>query len=181
MVAIATVYDPDPRSDDKIAVPDPPLPCRIQGYWTKPSLRAYHARRHTPAPGARRETRILLIGLGGAVGTIARYQLDGWVQRKLGAAFPYGTLAVNVLGSFLIAGIMYVGLRTEVLPPTVRIALTTGVIGGFTTYSTFNYETLRFLQGGAWGAGLLNLIVTVLGCLIAGLLGWTAGRMIVGS
>ncbi|MCI0571978.1 MAG: fluoride efflux transporter CrcB [Myxococcaceae bacterium] len=125
--------------------------------------------------------KTLWIGLGGALGSIARYQLDGWCQRRLGTSFPYGTLAVNLIGSFFIAVLMYVGLRTELLPPTVRIALTTGVIGGFTTYSTFNYETLRYLQDGAWGLGVLNVAATLAGCLVAGFIGWTAGRLLVGA
>ncbi len=125
--------------------------------------------------------RSVWIAFGGALGTLARYHLDGWVQRSLGSAFPFGTLAVNLSGSFLIALLMHVALRTDLLTPTVRIALTTGVLGGFTTYSTFNYETLRYLQEGSWGLGVLNLLTTVLGCLAAGLLGWATGRYLVGA
>jgi CrcB protein len=88
---------------------------------------------------------------------------------------------VNVIGSFLLALLMHVGLRTELIPPIVRIALATGVLGGFTTYSTFNYETFRCLQNGAWGAGATNVLATVLGCLVAALLGWAAGRALVGA
>jgi CrcB protein len=123
----------------------------------------------------------LWIGLGGALGTIARYQLDAWLQRELGSRFPWGTLTVNVLGSFLLMLLMHVALRTEHFSPTLRLTLTTGVLGGFTTYSTFNYETLRYLQGGAWGMGALNVIVTLVGCMLAGLLGVAAGRALVGA
>ena len=125
--------------------------------------------------------KTLWIGLGGALGSIARYHLDGWCQQTFGAAFPYGTLAVNVVGSFLLVLLMHVGLRTGLIPPTVRIAIATGVIGGFTTYSTFNYETVRYFQTGAWGVGAANVLVTVLGCLAAALLGWAAGRALVGA
>ena len=120
----------------------------------------------------------LWIGVGGAIGTIARYRLDGWVQGRLGAAFPYGTLTVNVLGSFLLALLMCVTLKSDVLPPNVRIVLATGVLGGFTTYSTFNYDTLRYLQQGAWGMGALNVTATVLGCIAASALGWSCGSVL---
>ncbi|HSK80725.1 MAG TPA: fluoride efflux transporter CrcB [Thermoanaerobaculia bacterium] len=125
--------------------------------------------------------RFLWICLGGAIGTGARYLLSGWLLRITGAAFPWGTLAVNVLGSFLLGLLMQVSLTTDLLPPTLRLALATGVLGGFTTYSTFNYETLRFFQEDAWLLGLLNLGATVAACLIAGVLGLLCGRLLTGS
>jgi fluoride exporter len=125
--------------------------------------------------------KTLLVGLGGALGSIARYHLDGWLQQRHGTVFPYGTFAVNVIGSFLLMLVMHVGLRTELVSPTVRIALASGVIGGFTTYSTFNYETFRYFQNGAWGVGTMNVAAMVLACLLAGLLGWAAGRALVGA
>jgi CrcB protein len=112
--------------------------------------------------------RFLLVCAGGAVGTGARYLLGGWAQRALGTAFPYGTLLINALGSFFIVIIMYLGADRGLISPEVRIMLTTGVMGGFTTYSTFNYETIRLFQDGALGLGALNLFATVLVCLLAG-------------
>ncbi|MHB8875773.1 MAG: fluoride efflux transporter CrcB [Myxococcaceae bacterium] len=126
-------------------------------------------------------SRFLWICLGGAVGTGARYLLSGWTLRVLGPAFPYGTLAVNVLGSFLLAVLMVVGLHSTALSPTMRLVLTTGVMGGFTTYSTFSYESMRYFQDGAWLIGALNIGVTVLACLAACLLGWSGGRWLVGT
>lgn len=125
--------------------------------------------------------RIFWICLGGAVGTAARYLMTGWLSRTLGAGFPYGTLAVNVLGSFLLGATMQAALQTESFPPTLRLALTTGVMGGFTTYSSFNYETLRLFQENAWFLGLVNLSVTVFACLTAGLLGMALGRLLAGN
>ena len=125
--------------------------------------------------------KTLWIGLGGALGSVARYHVDAWFQQRFGAAFPDGTFAVNVVGSFFLVLLMHVGLRTELVPPTVRVALASGVLGGFTTYSTFNYDTFRYFQSGAWGLGAVNVLVTILGCLIAGLLGWVAGRSLVGG
>jgi CrcB protein len=125
-------------------------------------------------------TRVLWISLGGAVGTAARYLLSGWLLRALGPAFPYGTLAVNVIGSFLLGAIMHVGLNTTILSPGARLVLGTGVMGGFTTYSTFNYETLQYLQEGAWGLAGLNVSATLVICLMAGALGVVAARLVVG-
>ena len=125
--------------------------------------------------------RIFWIGLGGAVGTVGRYLLSGWLLKILGPELPYGTLAVNVLGSFLVGAIMQVALQVETFPPTLRLALTTGVMGGFTTYSTFNYETLRYFQESSWLLGFANLGVTVLACLGAGALGLVCGRLLVGG
>jgi CrcB protein len=116
--------------------------------------------------------RLFWICIGGAFGSGARYLLAGWVLEQLGPAFPFGTLAVNLIGSFLLGALMFLGVEAGMMPPTLRLALTTGVMGGFTTYSTFSYETLRYLQAGAWALALLNIAVTVVGCLIACLLGW---------
>ena len=92
--------------------------------------------------------RFLLVCLGGAAGTGARYLFGGWAQRTLGAGFPYGTLIVNAVGSFLLVIIMHLSLETGAISPDARVILGTGVMGGFTTYSTFNYETFRLIQQG---------------------------------
>ena len=123
----------------------------------------------------------LYVAIGGAIGSVARYQLDAWVQARNGSRFPWGTFVVNVLGSFLLAVLMFAALRTDAVSPTVRVALSAGVLGVFTTYSTFNYETLRLAQGGAWSMCILNVVATVVGCFLAGALGWTCGRLLVGS
>ena len=125
--------------------------------------------------------RFLWICLGGAAGTGARYLLAGWVQRFFGAGFPYGTLAVNFLGSFVLAVLMYATSQSDAVSPTARLALTTGAMGGFTTYSTFSYETMRLLQAEAWGTAALNVALTVVTCLAACFLGFAAARWILGS
>ena len=122
----------------------------------------------------------LLICLGGALGTGVRYLLSGWVLQTLGPAFPYGTLAVNTIGSFLLAAIMYAGVEASVIPPALRLMLATGVMGGFTTYSTFSYETMKYLQDGAWAVAAANILVTVIGCLAACMTGWVVARWLVG-
>jgi CrcB protein len=126
-------------------------------------------------------SRFLLVCVGGAIGTGARYLVATAAPHLLGTRFPYGTLAVNALGSFLLGAIMHIGLATTLISPTLRLVLATGVLGGFTTYSTFNYETLELLRAGAlWLAGL-NVVTTLVLCLLAGAMGVTAARWLVGS
>jgi CrcB protein len=120
--------------------------------------------------------RFLLICLGGAIGTGARYALSTWLLHTYGPAFPYGTLAVNVLGSFFLGAIMVLGLSTGHLSPTMRLTLGTGVMGGFTTYSTFNHETLHFIEQRAYRTAGLYVAVTLAACLLAGALGAAAAR-----
>jgi CrcB protein len=120
--------------------------------------------------------RLVLISLGGALGTAARYLLAVWLLRALGPAFPYGTLAVNVIGSFLLGVIMHGSGDAALFSPTTRTVLATGVMGGFTTYSAFNYETLRYLQQGAWMTAGLYVAATLLVCLAAGALGVAVAR-----
>src|SRR5215472_12353385 len=115
--------------------------------------------------------RFLLICFGGAIGTGARYLVGTTAPYLFGAWFPYATLIVNVTGSFLLGGIMSIGLTTTLITPTTRLVLATGVMGGFTTYSTFNYETLEFLRDGNFFLAGLNLVSTVVLCLLAGELG----------
>ena len=126
-------------------------------------------------------TRFLLVCLGGAAGTGARYLFGGWAQRTFGATFPYGTLGVNLIGSFLIAVIMSLSLEKGIIPADLRVILTTGVMGGFTTYSSFNFETTRLLQQGLLGLAALNVGLTLLGCFAAGALGLLAGRLLGGA
>jgi fluoride exporter len=125
-------------------------------------------------------TRYLLVALGGAAGSVARYWVGGLAPRLFGEAFPYGTLVVNLLGSFLISLVMGVALNSGLLSVTMRVFLTTGIIGGFTTYSAFNYETLALLQQRLWLTGGLNILTTVLGCLVMGVLGLVLARVLVG-
>lgn len=126
-------------------------------------------------------TRLLLVGLAGAVGTCARYLVGLGAGRMLGTGFPFGTLIVNVVGCFLIALIAQVALTTELISPTLRVTLTTGFLGGFTTYSSFNLETTRLMQERAWYAAATNFGATVIGCFLAGVLGFAVARRIFGA
>jgi CrcB protein len=120
----------------------------------------------------------LWICLAGAVGTGARYLTSELVQHTFGELFPHSTFLINIIGSFLMSIIMVVGLSTNAISPTLRIILTTGLLGGFTTYSSFNYETLQYFQNGEFGRGMVYMFGTVLTCLLAGVAGlWLARRM----
>jgi len=123
--------------------------------------------------------RFLFICLGGAIGTGMRYLTANLAVRWLGVDFPYGTLIVNVVGSFLIGLIQQVGVTSLLIPETTRLFLTVGIMGGLTTYSSFSYETLRLAQIGAWGQAWINVLVTTAVCLGVCFLGIVVGRMIV--
>jgi len=125
--------------------------------------------------------RFIYICLGGAIGTGLRYLTGTLAVRWLGIDFPYGTLIVNVVGSFLIGLIQQVGLTSPLIPDTTRLFLTVGIMGGLTTYSSFSYETLRLAQTGAWGQAWANVLLTTALCLGVCFLGVGVGRAIVGA
>jgi len=125
--------------------------------------------------------RFIYICLGGAIGTGLRYLSGTLAIRWLGVDFPYGTLIVNVVGSFLIGLIQQVGVTSPLIPETTRLFLTVGIMGGLTTYSSFSYETLRLAQLGAWGQAWVNVLVTTALCLAVCFLGIAVGRVIVES
>ncbi len=125
-------------------------------------------------------TRVWLIALAGALGTVTRYGVGLWAGKTLGTSFPFGTLIVNIVGCFLIAAITHVALSTELISSTLRLTLTTGFMGGLTTYSSFNLETTRFFQSRAWYTGLVNFGATTVGCFLAGLLGFAIARRVFG-
>jgi CrcB protein len=116
-------------------------------------------------------SKLLLVCAGGAIGSGARYLVGTWAVAAVGPGFPWGTLTVNLLGSFLISAVMYLGLEVGTIGPDVRIFLAVGVLGGFTTYSSFNHETLALAQRGQWGLASAYVAATVLGAWVAGLAG----------
>lgn len=124
--------------------------------------------------------RVLIVFIAGGAGSATRYLLGTRLQQASGGSFPVGTLTINITGSFLIALFMGLSLRTTWLSPEARLLLTTGFCGGYTTYSTFNYEALSLAQQGAWGLTAGYLGGTVLGALVAGVLGLWLARAIAG-
>jgi CrcB protein len=123
---------------------------------------------------------IAYIALGGVVGTLARYLLQGWVQQRSGlATFPVGTLAINLSGSFILGFVVRFAVGSTLINPDMRAALTIGFCGAFTTMSTFSYESMKLLADGEyWFAGLY-MGGTVIGCLGAVIAGTgLAGRVL---
>jgi CrcB protein len=118
---------------------------------------------------------LIWIGLGGAVGSILRYLVGGLVQRSAHAGFPAGTLAVNVLGCFLIGVLAqhYMNVQTH---PNMRAALITGFCGGFTTFSAFSLETVGLLRGGEYGKTAGYVVLSVSLSVLATISGMAAAR-----
>jgi CrcB protein len=125
--------------------------------------------------------QILYLAIAGALGAVSRFLLSGFTYRLLGSGFPYGTLCVNVIGSFLIGFVMQVGLNTDIIPQSLRTVITVGFLGAFTTFSTFSFETLNYIQDGVWGMALLNIAVNVIVCLLAVFAGIIIGKLAFGG
>ncbi len=126
--------------------------------------------------------RLAWVCLGGAAGSGARYLVSSCaLARWSGGGIPWGTLCVNVMGSFLIGLILRLASTTNWLSPTTQLALTVGVLGGFTTYSAFAYETFARIEQGAWVLTGAYVLGTVAACLAAVFLGNAAARAWVGS
>ena len=122
--------------------------------------------------------RTVMVALGGVVGCVARYWLAGLVQQLGNSDFPYGTLAVNILGSLVIGVVMTLSLERGLLSAETRVLLATGFCGGFTTMSTFSYETLALLRDGQAALALGNVGASVLGCTAAVWLGQVLARIV---
>lgn len=118
----------------------------------------------------------LVAGIGGFLGAMLRYGLAGLAQRWANDAFPLGTLAVNLLGCLLIGACMFLVEYRLLLGPNIRIFLTIGILGGFTTFSAFGYESFVLLRDGEYWTALLNVAANVVGGMVAVLLGWMAAK-----
>jgi fluoride exporter len=111
--------------------------------------------------------KILFILVGGALGTLVRYGVSGWAQQRINNVFPIGTLTVNLVGSLLI-GLLWGMAENTTLSPNMRTLLFVGILGGFTTFSTYSLETLNLLRDGEVKMALINLMLNnVLGILLA--------------
>jgi len=137
-----------------------------------------------PAPGVflypRRSrfgdtVQILLIAVFGAIGTLARYGLQGLVQIKMGSTFPYGTLVVNLTGCFFLGLIGQIALNRVIVPAEWRMAIAVGFFGGYTTFSSFGWETAKMFEAGEWlrassyvaASVVLGLLLSVAGIRLA--------------
>ena len=126
-------------------------------------------------------SRLLWICLAGALGTGARYLIGVWAGERFGSTFPYGTLIVNVAGCFLIGALMQAALSSASFSPTLRLTLTTGFLGGLTTYSAFAFETMNLARHGSRNAALTNFTLTTLACFVAVLLGVGLAQQLLGA
>ena len=123
-------------------------------------------------------TKLLWLGLAGGLGALARYGLSTLVQRYSGAAFPWGTFVVNVVGAFAFGLIWSLVEQRLVISVETRVILLSGFLGGFTTFSSFMFETAALLTDGQWGLAALNLGGQVAAGLAAVFLGLAAGRLL---
>jgi CrcB protein len=115
--------------------------------------------------------RLLWIFLGGGAGSVLRYAIAGWVQGAAGAAFPWGTFAVNVSGCFVIGALATLLAERSLLGPDARLFLLVGMLGGYTTFSTFGLETWRLVESAEWARAAGN----ALGSVAVGVIGVAAG------
>lgn len=123
--------------------------------------------------------RLLLVGLGGFAGTVARYWLSGVIARRYGETFPYGTLAVNALGCFVIGFLFYLFYDRGLTTPTVRSVVLIGLIGGFTTFSSYGLQTFTLLRDGEMFLALTNIVASNVACLVLVWLGYSLAKVIV--
>ena len=121
-------------------------------------------------------TQILAIAAGGAIGALMRFWVSTGVYNLLGRGFPYGTLAVNVTGSLLMGFLYVVLLERMTTGPEIRAALMVGLLGAFTTFSTFSMETLNLIEQAEIFKAGLNILISVVACIGAAWLGLIVGR-----
>jgi CrcB protein len=120
----------------------------------------------------------LIISLGAAIGGITRYWLSNVVYKVFPAIFPYGTLAVNVLGSFIIGLIIFVFDEKELITQQSRLFLTIGFCGGLTTFSTFSLETFSLMRDSEYFLATINVILSVVLCLLGVFLAYIVSKII---
>jgi CrcB protein len=120
------------------------------------------------------------IAAGSMIGGVSRYYVGGAIQRWVGSTFPVSTLLINITGSFLIGAIIRFAVDSAWITPEVRAFLTIGICGGYTTFSTFSYETAVLIEDGEWGRAALYIGASVLLSLLATFAGFMAARAALG-
>ena len=104
---------------------------------------------------------ILIIGLGGFIGAVLRYQVSGWAYQAMGTDFPYGTLVVNIAGSFVLGLFLTFAEGKFMVSPVMRSFIAIGILGAFTTFSTFSFETVQLMQSGSYISAVLNIVLSL--------------------
>ena len=122
---------------------------------------------------------IWYVAFGSAVGGVARYLLGGWIQQRAGTTFPVQTLFINITGSFLLGFVQHYALSTTAISPEMRAMLTMGFCAGYTTFSTFSFETARLLEDGDWRRAALYITLSVTLTVLAAVLGIVAARELI--
>ncbi len=122
---------------------------------------------------------VVLIGVGGFLGANARYWVGGWVAARMGSTFPYGTLVINVSGSFAL-GLLMGAAEFGTIAPASRLAFAVGFLGAYTTFSTFTYETLRLIESGSLLLAAANVVASTLVGLAGVFVGALIGRVLAG-
>lgn len=118
---------------------------------------------------------ILCVGIGGFLGAIIRYGISMSTSKVFLCKIPIGTLIVNILGGLLIGFIMEISIKTDLISPQLKLFLTTGIMGGLTTFSTFSYETIMLIEGGNFNFAIVNIILN----LFLSLIGVWIGKLII--
>ncbi len=121
--------------------------------------------------------QLFFIGIGGFVGAIARYTLSGGINLIFVGRFPYGTLVVNVLGSFLLGLVYVLALEKNIIPPGLKVPVSVGFLGALTTYSTFSLETVHLVNGGNYLYSILNISLNIVLSILAVVIGMSLAKV----
>lgn len=122
--------------------------------------------------------KIVLIGLAGLAGTLLRYWLSGLMARQYGETFPWGTMAVNMIGCFLAGVVFHLTEERFLVDPTVRTAILIGLLGGFTTFSSYGLQTFLLFRDGEFGLAILNIASANVICLLLVWAGYVSSKAI---
>jgi fluoride exporter len=120
--------------------------------------------------------KTILIGLAGLAGTLLRYWLSGFVARQYGETFPWGTMAVNLIGCFVTGAVFYLTEERFLISPAVRTVVLIGLLGGFTTFSSYGLQTFTLLREGEFGLATLNVAVSNVAGLMMVWLGYVSSK-----
>lgn len=122
--------------------------------------------------------KIIFIALAGLVGTLLRYWLSGFVARQYGETFPWGTMAVNLIGCLVAGAVFFLTEERFLLSPTVRTVILIGLLGGFTTFSSYGLQTFTLLRDGEIGLAILNVVMSNILGLFMVWIGYVLGRVL---
>ncbi|THB70482.1 MAG: fluoride efflux transporter CrcB [Gammaproteobacteria bacterium] len=123
--------------------------------------------------------QLISIGIGGAIGAILRYLVSGGVHTFMGKDFPYGTLSVNVIGSFVVGVLFVIFATNDTIPELLKISVLVGMLGAFTTFSTFSLDTFKLIETAAFSKAGVNIAINVVASIAATWFGIVCSRVVV--